>query len=258
MAMTFTVPSTASTLTPRITMNFSGWIPTAGIANGASAWAQVKSSNATHYTWDDNCTACDSWPKYEVKVWTGATCNTTTVDHPWAHTTVVYRWDEGVPVRPQKTAKQKLREILKSRHAPAVISRAKPVGHATDEREMRARETLRRVVGDDKYQNFLRTGWVSVKAKSGLVYQIFPGHGITAVYDRGKMIDRLCVVLNGNFPPTDSLIIRYLLILNNEKMFRSKAIVHQPTNHKVQPQADQRSLIAIAEEIRGLKLAIAG
>ena len=95
-----------------------------------------------------------------------------------------------------------------------------------DIREQRARETLKRVVGDIKFSNFLRNGFISVKAKSGLIYQIFPGHGITSIYDQGKMTERLCVVLQGDFPPTDSLIMRYLLILNNEQQFRSLAIKH--------------------------------
>tara|TARA_Y100000034_G_C6761153_1_gene339025 strand:- start:415 stop:753 length:339 start_codon:yes stop_codon:yes gene_type:complete len=75
-----------------------------------------------------------------------------------------------------------------------------------------------------KFRAFLKNGFISVRAKSGKVYQIFPGHDITCVFEQGKMIERLCVVLKGNFPPTDQLIVRYLILLNDEEKFRSIAV----------------------------------
>ena len=86
---------------------------------------------------------------------------------------------------------------------------------------------------------------------SGLSYQIFPAHGITNVYCDGLQVERLCVVLRGDFPPTDSLIMRYLVILNDENRFRGYAIKHNV--FQKQPQVitgDQRSL---SEIFKGLK-----
>jgi FlaA1/EpsC-like NDP-sugar epimerase len=37
-------------------------------------------------------------------------------------------------------------------------------------------------------------------------------------------VDRLCVILKGNFTPTDSLMMRYLMLLNDEAEFRKYAI----------------------------------
>jgi len=137
-----------------------------------------------------------------------------------------YKWDQGCTIV-RSDPKRRLREILQSRQAPLVISSRKSMPHPSDIREQRARETLRRVLGDDKFRRFIRHGFVSVKAKSGLVYQIFPAHGITNVYREGEKVERLCVVLRGDFPPTDSLIMRYLLILNDERDFRKHAIEHK-------------------------------
>ena len=139
----------------------------------------------------------------------------------------------------------RLRRILRDRHSPAIRTSRRPVGLSEDEREGRARETLRRVIGTDAFRRFLKHGFVSVRGKSGLVYQIFPGHGITNVYDHGKHVDRLCVVLSGRFPPTDSLIMRYLLILNDERDFRKQAIQHalkKKTPIQVEPERDLISL----------------
>jgi hypothetical protein len=186
-------------------------------------------------------------------------------------------WQSHAYAYPPKTPAERLKEILESRHAPYVLSPRIPVPVTADIREQRARETLRRVLGEAKFRDFLRKGFVSVRAKSGLIYQIFPGHGITAVFDKAKMVERLCVVLRGDFPPTDSLITRYLLILNNEDQFRGLAIKHtvdhidqQPlrhypaydpfnrnnyrqdrvTTHRLPANPDERSLVEIFKEMK--------
>lgn len=152
----------------------------------------------------------------------------------------------------RKSPEDKLREILQRRQSPLVITSRNLMPEPSDIREIRARETLKRVLGDDKFKSFLKKGFISVRAKSGLVYQIFPAHGITAVYRDGEMTERLCVVLKGNFPPTDSIIMRYLLILNDERDFRKHAIKHQIIQKKAAPAVDDRSL---PEIWKGLKVA---
>lgn len=153
-----------------------------------------------------------------------------------------------------KTPAERLREMIQSRQAPLIVTSRRSMRPTEDIKEIRARETLRRVLGEDKYRQFLRNGFVAVKAKSGLVYQIFPAHGVTAVWKNGQMVDRLCVVLRGNFPPTDSLIMRYLLILNDEKEFRSFAIKHG-VYHKPKPNTLQLPNRSLPELFRELKVA---
>lgn len=148
------------------------------------------------------------------------------------------------------TPAERLREIMARRAAPAVITRSaqRPRGTVSptdDFREARARETLSRVIGEDGYQRFLRDGFVSVRnRKSGRNYQIFPGNGLTRVYEAGRQIERLCVVLQGNYPPTDSLIVRFLLAINDEEKLWSLGIKHGP-DRATPPRpaaADGRSL----------------
>jgi len=47
---------------------------------------------------------------------------------------------------------------------------------------------------------------------------------MTKVYSSGQLVEKLCIVLKGRFPPTDSVIMRYLMVLNNEDKFREKAV----------------------------------
>jgi hypothetical protein len=129
------------------------------------------------------------------------------------------------PVPVQIPLSEQFRRILQSRQTPLFISSRTPIRAADEERELRARQTLRKILGDDGFQRFLRNGFVSVRANSGKVYQIYPGHGMTVVYDRGTPIEKLCVVLRGDFTPTDSLITRYVMIMHDEARFRTLANV---------------------------------
>lgn len=142
-------------------------------------------------------------------------------------TTYGNTWKTFTPSTPMpKTPRERLMEMLQQRSAPRIVVARQPIVAPRDVREERARETLRLCLGEDVFRLFLKNGFVSVRAKSGLVYQIFPGHGITCVYKNGQMIERLCVVFRGDFPPADSLVMRFLLILNDEEEFRSHAVKH--------------------------------
>jgi len=123
---------------------------------------------------------------------------------------------------PSSPAKR-LREILQSRMAPVFISSRKPIVVVADVPEMRARETLRRILGEKGYRLFLKNGFVTVRGKSGRFYQLYPGQKFTSVWENGKMIEQLCVVLSGAFPATDELLMRYVILLNDENHFRSLA-----------------------------------
>jgi len=168
----------------------------------------------------------------------------------WCEAGTWFIGDHKYVAAPLPKPGERLREIIQARQAPMIITSRNPILTPKDEREIRARETLFRVIGADKFQKFLKDGFISVRAKSGLVYQIFPGHGVTAVYRDGEQVERLCVVLRGDFPPTDSLIMRYLIILNDEARFRSYAIKHQIITKKPQIVADERSLTEIFRELK--------
>lgn len=120
----------------------------------------------------------------------------------------------------------RIRQMIRNRMGPVIRRRRTSLSIAADMREERARQTLRRIIGEHAFRKFVRDGFVTVVPKSGLTYRIYPGHGVTEVYDRGIMVDRLCVVLRGEFPPTDSLLMRYLLILNDEGEFSKYAVKH--------------------------------
>ncbi len=145
--------------------------------------------------------------------------NSTVYDFEWGSSA----WD----LKPQLSPIARLRQIIRERYAPAVISK-RSLPKASDIREMRARQTLHRIVGDEQFRSFFKNGFITLKAKSGLVYQMFTGHQNTRVYKNGQIIEYMCIVLRGSFPPTDELIMRYLLLLNDEGRFCDVAVHSRP------------------------------
>lgn len=152
-------------------------------------------------------------------------------------------WSNGAWESP--TPEDRMRQMIRDRMGPAIHCRRNSMSIAKDVREERARQTLRRILGDQAFKKFIRNGFITVVPKSGLTYRIYPGSGMTDVYDRGIKVDRLCVVLAGNFPPTDSLIMRYLLILNDEGEFSKYAIKHHVSQNS-------KKLIFPAQEVKPL------
>lgn len=134
-------------------------------------------------------------------------------------------WYGKEKAHPVIDAVERMREILRTRQSPAVIVRRTSLQRTTDIREIRARQTLRRLIGEVAYQKYSARGFITFKGDSGRTYQIFPGHGKVAVWQQGKQIEQLCVVLTGDFPPTDSVIMRLLLIQESEDRFKKIANV---------------------------------
>lgn len=233
--------------------------------------AGATASSCTSYDTIDDC----GWPS-TGNVWRVGSAASTDCIIQWGmwgndECSVEYEW-QGVAAKPmsaeekkayeEKRLKDRFSQIIQGRCAPNIAIRQntkrQPLPIPADIREQRARETLRRVIGDQKYINFIKHGFISVKGRSGLVYQIFTGHGITHVFNQGNLVDRLCVVLQGSFPPTDSLIMRYLLILNNEQQFRSLAIKHSISGYERSRQENGPAEIKpLAEIFKELKSKVA-
>ena len=152
--------------------------------------------------------------------------------------------------------KSKIAEIIKSRIAPQLIIKShSDILKPPDTREKRARDTLRRMIGEKEWRRLCVRGFISVEAQSGRIYCISPGHTLADVWENGKLIDKLCVQLSGGYTPTDSLIMRYLIIRNDEQLFISKAIKHygnSPSHITRVQKPDHRPLV---EAIKHLRLA---
>lgn len=118
----------------------------------------------------------------------------------------------------------RLRTVMQHRMSPEVFT----ISHSKQEtlidlRERRARETLGKLIGDRAYQQYRRRGFISVRGASGKSYVLFPGDKHSAVYENGKQVEDICVILKEKYAPTDSVIMRLVMILADEDKFRSIA-----------------------------------
>lgn len=103
--------------------------------------------------------------------------------------------------------------------------------------EEKARRLLLRIAGPEAFRSYLKNGFLSYRARSGKVYQIFPGIDVTKVWDKGEPVEKLCVVFARNeLPPTDSVIMRLLMLENSEEEFRSIAVVSSFTPPRKEPK----------------------
>lgn len=240
------------------------------ITAGSYTLTSGASSSARATIWTDSTTSVVDYSNYLVQkykfdygntfdCWTQSNTSSTTVYKPsatiWQDSGCsYYSYTKEKWITKQKSPLERLKEIIQQRHSPQIIivDSKRPMSLNADIREQRARETLSRLIGQERYLRFLKSGFVSAKnAMSGKVYQIFPGHGITKVFENGVLKARLCVVLNGDFPPTDSVIVRYLLALNDEEKLWSLAIQHSISIAEKKPlRIDDRSLADIFGELK--------
>jgi len=160
-------------------------------------------------------------------------------EHDTAYAHHLRYWYGGSPAQRVIDPVERMKEILRSRVAPNIIVKSKELRPTTDIREIRARQTLRRLIGEQAFQKFAVRGFITFKGDSGRAYQIFPGHQKVAVWEMGKQIEQLCVVLTGDFPPTDSVIMRLLLIQESEDHFKKLANVFTPSYAPARARAEE-------------------
>lgn len=123
--------------------------------------------------------------------------------------------------------------------------------------EEKARRLLQRIIGFQRYARYIRDGFVNYQGKSGRVYQIFPGTTHMPVWFKGKMVEKLCLCIQDyKVPPTDSVVMRLLMLEHSEAEFRAQANIHKAG--KMDQQIIDESIEAIhamADRARGLALA---
>lgn len=93
--------------------------------------------------------------------------------------------------------------------------------------EAKARELLRSFIGGERFRRYLKDGFITVKSpRTGLIYQIFPGHKSVIVRDKGRRTASCCIVFKDHdLPPTDWVVMRLSLIVADETTFYEKANV---------------------------------
>jgi len=117
--------------------------------------------------------------------------------------------------------RESLRQKIRNNLAPS-RAYSNCIGRPESEEESRARNLLRSLIGEERYQLYLKRGFVIEQGKSGMKYKVKPGHGMVIVLHptkQGKFFKfrSLCIQPKvSGLPPTDAVIMRILLIRHDE------------------------------------------
>lgn len=114
--------------------------------------------------------------------------------------------------------------------------------------EEKARRLLQRLVGFQRYARYIRDGFVTHRGASGRVYQIFPGQTHMRVWFKGQRVEDLCLCIEDySIPPTDSVVMRLLMLEHSEAEFREQANIS-----RVRTKTDQQIIDESIESIRAM------
>jgi len=124
-------------------------------------------------------------------------------------------------------AKEYIRAQLKSKLTIIVKSRARPIQNIPDNERV-AIETLREMITEAEFRKYIKDGFILVRGLSGRIYQIFRDQHHTKVWEKGKLVEEVCVRLKSSkVPPTDNVIAFRTAILCSESEFRKLGNVYK-------------------------------
>jgi len=171
----------------------------------------TNATAATNYTWDTSITAAATTSNQYIWV-ADDTSDYITIDYDYSGSLNV----KLTSLSPEEIKRQQIKERLRNNLSPQILVKRFGLGTAGKPSEARAREALLELIGDQRFRRYLKHGFISIRGKSGRVYQVFPGHKMTKVWENGKHIEDLCVMLvYSSLPPSDSVIMRMLMILDS-------------------------------------------
>jgi hypothetical protein len=199
----------------------------------------TKSAGTIDYvTYDKYDVTYDKWKwANSAHTWEYTTNNTAgtdeqciyTIDDSQDYVTIDYNYNGHLAVSvltPEEQKRQQIQNRLRQNLAPQILVKRFGLGNARKPSEKKAREALLSLIGAERFRRYLKNGFVSIRGRSGKIYQIFPGHKHTKVWLNGTHIEDQCVILvDHSLPPSDSVIMRMLMILDSEEEFRQVANV---------------------------------
>jgi hypothetical protein len=115
-----------------------------------------------------------------------------------------------------KTLKDIIKKTIWENINVGVIHRSK-IFHNLSSSEWQALETLREMITEKDFRKYLKQGFILVRGPSGLIYQVFRNNQHIKVWDKGNLIEEICVrIQSGDVPLTDNIIAFKTIIETDE------------------------------------------
>lgn len=114
------------------------------------------------------------------------------------------------------TLKDLVKKTVWENMKPGIICRPDPFKNVSPS-EGCALETLREMVTEGAFKKYLKHGFILVQSPSGLIYQIFKNSWHIKVWDKGNLIEEICVrIKSDKIPSTDNVIAFKAIIETDE------------------------------------------
>lgn len=122
-------------------------------------------------------------------------------------------------------APTKIREHMRSRLVIKVSKKVPsriPLTHEqrVSAQELKARDTLRDMITEWEWRRYVTNGFIMVKGKSGIWYQVFGNGDRLKTYKDGKPFESLCIHTDRECPPSDHVINMKVMIEIDEEAVR--------------------------------------
>jgi hypothetical protein len=178
----------------------------------------------------------------------GATVNGTTTYYVDGHQYVT-----ATNVGGMQTKASLLKDRISRQLAVEIFTKNKFLwGIKVTDAERRARSLLHDLIGDEKFQRYIRKGFIMVEGRSGTLYKISGGHNQIISYVKeasGRFVpyETFCVVFKAyDLPFTDGVIMRKLLVEHDEFALRKLAnVARVPELGKIQHIGRQQQRLAV-------------
>lgn len=101
-----------------------------------------------------------------------------------------------------------------------VRSHCHPISRVSSNEQI-ALECLREMITESDFRKYMRTGFLLIRGQSGLVYQIRRHSDHIRVWNRGKIVEEICIgIRDRNIPPTDRIVAMKVMIESDEDEIR--------------------------------------
>ena len=133
------------------------------------------------------------------------------------------------------SVKDVIKDTVKANLCIITPTRGKLIAKNIKASEKTALETLRDMITEKEFRNYLRYGFIVVKGSSGRLYQVFRDNLHTKVWEQGILVEEVCVriKLDTAVPDSDNVIAFKTMIETDENLFKSLGNVYKMIEKKV-------------------------
>jgi len=151
-------------------------------------------------------------------------------------------FDRGIPVSMDEMGNYRIGEyqeidaitLMKEaikKNSKIVVARSRSsLKRAVPQNEMKARDTLHDMLSESDWRRYVANGFIMVKAQSGKWYQIFNDRKRLKVYEKGVLVEEICIHSDDSCPPTDHVINMKVMVEIDEESLRKGGNISASVN----------------------------